>query len=310
MRVLPFVFAFCRADESTAAPDRNDTTTAPETVELKAAYRNHVVQIDSNAPQSTFSNPKTNVAILSKNLFKLSDERIGLSLFNQIGDWQKQTGYFEHPSADHDLKVKYKAVGKSLALNAMIEQAGFQDSGKLKYYGCYCLPSELYHKDFQWHDTIGKGKPVDAIDRVCQKLINCYKCIHKTYHDCPSQSPYSLHGACSENDTGCGRDLCECDTDFAKEIAEVEDTWNEEYTQRGGFDRSTQCAPHHEDSHPDAMDLIRAGQKETSPRPAVGAKEPVVKNCCGKGLQVNLFNPERQECCKDGSTKAIGTCPL
>ena len=110
--------------------------------------------VDSDAPISTFSHPQTSIALLSKNLFKLSDEKIGISLFGQIGNWQKQTGFFEHPSAvrelletlyknsiqDHELKVKYKAVGKSLALNAMIEQAGFQDSGKLKYYGCYCLP--------------------------------------------------------------------------------------------------------------------------------------------------------------------------
>jgi hypothetical protein len=110
----------------------------------------------------------------------------------------------------------------------------------------------------------------------------------------------------AENDTGCGRDLCECDVDFAKEITEVKDTWNEKYTQRGGFDRAAQC------QHVEGPDMRmgKPGMPAISPRPQVGNKETVVKNCCGRGLQVSLFNPERQECCKDGTTKHIGTCPL
>ena len=106
------ILALSRTDDS---HDHDTVTTPSETasnetaivsippvtrdqIELKAAFRNHAVIVDSGAT-STFSNPQTNIAVLSKNLFKLSDEKIGISLFGQIGNWQKQTGFFEHPSA-------------------------------------------------------------------------------------------------------------------------------------------------------------------------------------------------------------------
>ena len=44
----------------------------------------------------------------------------------------------------------------------------------LSGYGCYGTPHE--RKLDQW---VGKGKPVDLIDELNQKLTHCYRCLGK-----------------------------------------------------------------------------------------------------------------------------------
>ena len=49
---------------------------------------------------------------------------------------------------------------------------------------------------------------------------------------------------CSMNRHPCKRDVCECDKQFAVNVAKYEHEWKEEYhIKRAGFDRYSSCRP-------------------------------------------------------------------
>ena len=179
-------------------------------------------------------------------------------------------------------------------------------NAKWSNYGCYCLPSQAYTGDVNW---VGRGTPVDEIDHLCQKLHHCYQCTARTYAECPASSPYAwLPGrldtsSCADEDYSCKGALCRCDVDFSVELAELSNKWNKKYSQQFGFDRVAECGADHD----------HAARSFKGPLQRMGGGSLNVGSlndpkCCGRGLNSIIYHPNRLECCKDGSTKAIGAC--
>ena len=62
-------------------------------------------------------------------------------------------------------------IGRRVLLDDMVisNSDGF-DMAKLSGYGCYGTPIDRKNKNW-----VGKGKPIDAVDEVNFRLLNCYK---------------------------------------------------------------------------------------------------------------------------------------
>ena len=82
----------------------------------------------------------------------------------------------------------------------------------------------------------------------------------------------------------CRGELCRCEKQFVTEVAKIQKTWTKKYHIKHGFNREQEC------------------KRRGSPDPGQE------KQCCGKRLGFQLYNPERKECCPDGTTKTVGTC--
>merc|ERR1712226_1449900 len=72
-------------------------------------------------------------------------------------------------------------------------------------YGCNCL----ILGDRPMSDP-GHGPPVDPLDTVCKAYKDCVKCARMEYGEKDGDK------YCKDNQSGCGRSLCECDLAFAK----------------------------------------------------------------------------------------------
>ena len=105
--------------------------------------------------------------------------------------------------------------------------------GRYCYYGCHCLPDK-HHNEY-----LTFGKPVDNIDKQCKQMGVCYKCLQHKYPESqclPENTNYKFALDqekktidCSLNKNECRRDVCECDKQFAQNVAKYEFEWNEEY---------------------------------------------------------------------------------
>lgn len=171
-------------------------------------------------------------------------------------------------------------------------------ANKFSLYGCYCSPHHDTMKDGFW---LGKGTPVDDIDNFCKNLWSGYKCLKRDYgSDCDQTRTYSWKisdkgkPTCLESKGTCLGDLCRLDLEFAYAIDKVRDTWNPDYHINNGFDRFAVCGSQNPDKYPKENTSNYGGMKQ--------------RQCCGKGLGRHTFNPTKLECCKDGTTKNIGTC--
>ena len=49
-------------------------------------------------------------------------------------------------------------------------------------YGCHCNQNDNH--------TLGKGQPVDEIDKICQKMNNAIKCVKMELENCDPNTPY------------------------------------------------------------------------------------------------------------------------
>lgn len=109
----------------------------------------------------------------------------------------------------------------------------FED--RIKKYGCHCFPGSNNDADpKRRHAAIGNGQAVDAIDSVCKTLSKCHKCVDIRF---PGEidvndGRYDPYGGnkkrldnfdCSKNKNPARRALCECDVEFARNLAPVWD---------------------------------------------------------------------------------------
>lgn len=113
--------------------------------------------------------------------------------------------------------------------------------GRYCYYGCHCLPDK-HHNEY-----LTFGKPVDNIDKQCKQMGVCYKCLQHKYPESqclPENTNYKFALDqekktidCSLNKNECRRDVCECDKQFAQNVAKYEFEWNEEFHIKVSFIR-------------------------------------------------------------------------
>lgn len=169
-------------------------------------------------------------------------------------------------------------------------------ANKFTLYGCYCSPHHDQMKDGLW---LGKGTPVDDIDNACKNLWSGYKCLRNDYGDtCDNSRIYNWQlkdgkPACVDKKSTCLGDLCRLDLEFVEYLNGVSHLWNPDYHLDYGFDRFKVCGG---DSN---------NNSSQKPEKYNGMKEG---KCCGKGLKRHTYNPEKLECCKNGSTKPFGSC--
>lgn len=206
------------------------------------------------------------------------------------------------------------AKGNVLNLHAMISfligpeanevQRGSTPQSKYANYGCYCSPHQEQMSDALW---LGKGEPVDEIDATCKQLWFGYKCLVKDHGDyCDSSKSYSweitedgeIH--CVDYKGTCKGDLCRLDLEFTKKIKSMSELWIPDFHMDYGFDRKTDCKG--STKYKDESLKIDGYARPPKPNPET--------KCCGQGLKRHIFNPERLQCCNDGSTKSIGSCKL
>jgi len=123
--------------------------------------------------------------------------------------------------------------------------------GQYWYYGCWCAPEGFLK-------TVGNGygKPVDAIDRSCRDMSECYECAQMDYgDDCTTaEVNYRWHGEvddqgnkiviCDDPEDTCAWAICSCDRRLAEELHQNERVWNLHHHQKwGDFNRDDACFP-------------------------------------------------------------------
>lgn len=167
------------------------------------------------------------------------------------------------------------------------EDTDLGDDDKWCNYGCYCTPHHRHMADGNW---VGRGKPVDAIDALCQRLWNCYQCLEKDISKCTMHKPYEWgfnnkdQAFCKNKEDTCKGELCRCDLEFGMELDKIRDQWKRKFHMHHGFNRQQQCQP-------------------IAPGPRNGDRV-----CCNKRLDYVLYNKSKQDCCSDGSLAPLGTC--
>lgn len=157
------------------------------------------------------------------------------------------------------------------------------DERKYWTYGCQCL----ILGDRPMSDP-GHGPPVDGLDAVCKAYKDCQKCARQTHGDmCIGEFVRYKYGEkngdkfCKDAPGSCGRNLCECDLQFAKQHVSKAHLFKQDYhmfwsTLPTGWDPEDSC-----------------------PRGGSGPYDP---QCCGNpaGPYV-LYNAAVKKCCADGS---------
>jgi hypothetical protein len=129
---------------------------------------------------------------------------------------------------------------------------------QINNYGCHCWTKPNT-------ESIGyRGNPLDGIDRSCRSLKSCHTCITLQFEDCdPISTKYrakvhknsdgTIDIQCTntinhkKNNNGeCKRSLCECDKQFAENVAESWDEWDEKkwkLDNKSLFDKACQSTP-------------------------------------------------------------------
>lgn len=195
--------------------------------------------------------------------------------------------------------VDQKAIGddrryKQLAAMMSHYNADF-DERKYWAYGCHCF----ILGDRPMSD-MGKGAPLDDLDKTCKQYKECLLCARMQYGDeCIGEAVKYTYGTkkneivCKDNpargsDSGCKRKLCECDAMFAKNHVGVKEVFDQDFhafwstLPDGGFDQDKYCVRHPGDFDPE---------------------------CCGSKTGPSiLYNANRKECCNNKEPKEIGTC--
>lgn len=101
----------------------------------------------------------------------------------------------------------------------------------------------------------------------------------------------------------CGGDVCRLDMSFASSLMDLDNSWNAEFHKQNGFNRKKQCG----------TAGARSSLESSKENKSKDANDSNTSNdskytCCGKGLGRHLYRPDRLECCKNGSTRPLGTC--
>ena len=107
------------------------------------------------------------------------------------------------------------------------------DERKLWAYGCHC-----HILGDRPMSQMGKGKPVDGLDRKCMAYKNCQKCVREVHgEECIGEvKQYTWKFATrtqsfvSENAVGtCERDLFNCDVQFVEDTFAQQGEWNTDF---------------------------------------------------------------------------------
>merc|ERR1712003_277864 len=168
--------------------------------------------------------------------------------------------------------------------------------GRYCYYGCFCLPEGSHNLA-----AGGYGKPLDKIDRSCQKFKQCYRCLNEEYGNtekgCKGENlGYRFKLLTNEDGTkdiectnrvgSCRRNICECDARLARDLSKYESEWDESlHTFKGGFKREERCD-----------------------KPEYGRGSPIIE-CCGDKTTFPFNQPRRYDQCCDGPyAKPAGEC--
>mgnify|MGYP006944991217 CR=1 FL=1 len=101
----------------------------------------------------------------------------------------------------------------------------------------------------------------------------------------------------------CEGDLCRLDISFSDRLYKMKKTWKSEYHAHNGFDRSESCK----------ASVSRTGSNGESEKTGSGTGSGTgngesLTKCCGNGLGRHIYRSDRMECCKDGTSKPIGSC--
>ena len=105
----------------------------------------------------------------------------------------------------------------------------------------------------------------------------------------------------AEAEGTCSGDICRLDLNFIDGINELAYLWQENFHANNGFDRVATCA---DNSRKIAGPGSDPGAEKTGKQ---GVKTSNAQ-CCGRGLERQLFHTNRMECCEDGKPREIGTC--
>jgi hypothetical protein len=195
--------------------------------------------------------------------------------------------------------------------------------GKFCFYGCYCFakgPKNLLV-------DAGNGKPLDGADSACRSHLNCHSCAKKDYGEekCAVTNGYRFAAKeddvtgirwieCLNAEGSCKRALCECDKTLAYDLADAEAEWNILHHARWGqFDAPLNCARHQPGGRDGGLRSEPMSEVVTGCCGEFPRRYPYhlddgfgnVKRCCNG----RTFDPNRLECCGNGKTHAIGTCP-
>jgi hypothetical protein len=83
------------------------------------------------------------------------------------------------------------------------------------------------------------------------------------------------------------------------QLEKIESSWFPDFHMENGFDRESNCRGAYKSPSAPATDLD-SRSKSNSPS--------LETECCGQNINRHMFNPERLQCCEDGTTKTIGSC--
>jgi len=179
----------------------------------------------------------------------------------------------------------------------------------IQNYGCHCFPA--YTKSVQ-----GIGQHMDIMDLTCKSLGRCHKCVTLEFNEeCDTvvgKYKYSVNSTdktidCTANTVPCKLAQCECDRQFAINLAKVwkDDEYNYFYwlnkrnidREGGVFDVDSSCVPRNRRRAPDAC----CGHDYPFKVPYNSFEQ----QCCeSAGVPFGIG----KECCDDGRIVYIGSC--
>ena len=190
---------------------------------------------------------------------------------------------------------------------------------RIKNYGCFCF---IDNDKTAAHKYRQHAEPLDELDTLCKKLFKSERCLQTDHNDgaytksCDAYDGFTWHIDATSGEITCGnadpakrlRDgdddpnncemaLCETEKAFAIEVEALLNsgtfTANPEYKSMGDLVYDGYCG-----AERGADKVGGDGEKDTKP----------IMSCCGDGLERQTFNGLFDECCADGSVRAIGSC--
>jgi len=260
------------------------------------------------------------------NVTQLMDENAEDDLFREFED---SFFHMNSPMGRNDFTEQEKALIRKFKLmkNMIVYLQRIPLFGKFCFYGCYCFakgPKELLI-------DAGNGKPMDGADNACRHHLQCHSCAKLDFDEkCDVTDGYKFTAKedevtgirwiqCLNQEGSCKRAICECDKALAYDLADAETEWNILHHARWGqFDAALNCERH----QPGGRDGAMRQEKLSEPSgPECCGEYPrrfpfhaddgygnIHKCCVSSDGYGRSFNPNRLDCCSNGSLKTIGSC--
>jgi len=255
-------------------------------------------------------------ALLAESDSPIAKELLSLSPLNSEEVKIDSRGYFDTEAQRAENR---KRKLKSILEVVMFLQADRSAFALEKYlqYGCYCFPQ----RDAQLF--VGRGDPVDEVDKVCKAFQTCYRCVGIDYgqEDCINSLGYEFEGkenkktgertlqckdAKRSEESKCSNAQCECDKALAEGLAQMEIMWNPNNSAMyGGFMMETSCKRVERSvTERDSVDVRCCGYYPKRSPYAFMSKNKGQRNCCGE----KTYDPNVLECCPGDKLQSLGTC--